>query len=163
MVDPRFLDPVVLHEELRACKEQVLIAKLRPRYWLSRFIVALEVLVMIVSVSWFEEASLTAKAISAAGGFGWVLVAGTAACCLIGLVDVLVNDLMPHRFTLPSAIKWRHLGFMGMSLQLAALGLLIVFSQGFTTLVLAYWLNAALACALTFLDAFARYPRSCPT
>lgn len=149
-----------LEEQLRACRERALIERLRPRYWFARMVVALEVLILLVTVSWFEEASLTAQAISATGRYGWLLVLGTAACCLVALVDVAVNDLMPPRFTFPFALAWRHLGFMGMALQLSAIGLLVVFARGFSVLILAYWLNAALAGALTFFDAFARYPRS---
>jgi hypothetical protein len=149
-------------EQLRACRERLLLQRLRPRFWLSRAVVALEVLILLVAVSWFEEASLTAQAIAATGRHGWLLVLGTAFCCLVALADVAVNDLMPPRFTLPSAMAWRHLGFMGMALQLSALGLLVVFAKGFTVLILAYWLNAVLAGALTFFDAFARYPRSRP-
>lgn len=134
----------------------------RPRYWFARMAVALEVLVVLVAVSWFEEASLTAQAIAATGRHGWWLVIGTAFCCLMALVDVVVNDLMPPRFTFRCAMTWRHLGFMGLALQLSAIGVLVVFAKGFTALVLAYWLNAVLAGVLTFFDAFARYPRSRP-
>lgn len=158
-MSPENQDVERLREQLRACKERALLERLRPRFWLARAIVALEVLVCLVAVSWFEDASLTAQAIEAAGRHGWWLILGSAFCCLVALFDVAVNDLMPPRFTLPSAWRWRHWGFQGLALQLCALGFLIVFAKGFTTLVLAYWLNASLAGVLTFVDAFARYPR----
>lgn len=132
----------------------------RPRYWLSRAFVALNVLVTLAAVSWFEETSLTAQSIEATGRYGWLLILGTALCCLVALSDVVVNDLMPARFAMPTALHWRHMGFMGIALQLAAVGVLVVFVKGFTVLVLAYWLNAVFAGALAFFDAFARYPRS---
>jgi hypothetical protein len=154
------VDTTSLQEQLRACKERVLLERLKPRFWFARLAVSLEVLIVLVMVSWFEDTSLTAQAIEATGEHGWLLILGTACCCLIALVDVVVNDLMPARFDLPTARHWRHLGFMGMALQLAAVGVLVIFVKGFTVLVLAYWLNAGLAALLTFCDAFARYPRS---
>jgi hypothetical protein len=155
-------DVAHLHERLRALRDQLLAERLRPRFWFARAVVALEILVLLVAVSWFERSSLTSQAIEASGPHGWLLIHGTAFCCLVALFDVVVNDLMPARYTLPSAMRWRHLGFMGIALQLSAIGLLVVFAKGFTVLVLAYWLNAVLASVLTFFDAFARYPRRRP-
>jgi hypothetical protein len=140
--------------------ELSLLDRLRARFWFARMAVALNVLVCIVAVSWFEETSLTAQAIESTGHRGWLLVLGTAFCCLVALADNFVNDLLPARFVLPCALRWRHLGFLGIALQLAAISVLVVWARGLTVIVLAYWLNAALAAVLTFFDAFARYPRS---
>jgi hypothetical protein len=151
-----------LQEQLRQCKERHLLAKLKaPRYWFARATVAIEVLVCLVLVTFVEDRSMTAQAIHATGDGGWVLMAGVAFCCCVCLLDVLVNDLLPDRFSLPTALTWRHLGLMGIALQLAALGVLVVFAKGYTVLLLAYWVNAALAGALAYLDAFARL-RRCP-
>lgn len=148
-----------LEEKLKEHSEQLLLFRLEPRYWMARAIVALEVLILIVVVSLFEPASLTAKAIAKTGDFGWVLVFGLAACCLVALADVLINDLMPGNWRLPFAFQWRHMAFMLIAMQLAVIGFMVVFSLGFTILLFAYWLNASLACLLAFLDAFARFPR----
>lgn len=127
-----------------------------PRYWLARLSIALNVLVTVVLVSWFEDTSLTASAIRSAGGFGWVLVLALGAVCGGALIDAAWNDMLPVRFVLRTTIKWRHLGFMAMALLLSAIGFLVAFTQGFTFLLLVYWLNAALAAGVTFLDVFAR-------
>lgn len=147
-----------LQEQLRACKERHLLAQLRPRFWFSRMVVALQVLVLC-AITWFEDASLTAQAIEATGRGGWALVLVGAGFCLVALLDVAINDLAPQRFALPTAWAWRHVGFGAIGLQQLALAVLVAFTQGYTALLLTYWLNAALAGALVFFDAFARYPR----
>jgi hypothetical protein len=129
------------------------------RYWLSRLIIALEVLVLIVVVSWFEESSLTARAIQATGHFGWALIAALFVCCSVAVADVVVNDLMPERFHLPTALNLRNIGFMGMALLLAMIGVLVGFSHGYTPLLYAYWLNALFATAVSFFDIFSRFRR----
>lgn len=129
----------------------------KPRFWFSRLIIALEVLVLIAGVSWFEPASLTSKAIEQSGHFGWVLILGLFVMCGMAIVDVIVNDLMPARFVWACGLGWRHLSFMGIALILAFLGMLVAFTLGYTPLLLAYWLNAVLAALVTILDVFARF------
>ena len=128
----------------------------KTRYWLSRLIVSLEVLFIVVGVSWFEPLSLTARALNATGPLGWVLLGVLGVCCLMTIADVIVNDLMPLRFVLRCVMRWRHLGFMGIALMLGMISVLIVVAQGFTVLLFAYWINAIFAAGLTFLDIFTR-------
>jgi hypothetical protein len=127
-----------------------------PRYWMARMIVALEVLFAIVLVSWFEPQSLTAQAIERTGVAGWGFVALLGAACCVCISDVVVNDLLPERFSFHIAKSWRHLGLMIIALLLGLIGILVSFTFGFTTLLLVYWLNAGISAALAFLDAFAR-------
>ena len=134
--------------------------KPQARFWLSRLIVSLEVLVLIVAVSWWEPNSLTSKALAASGSYSWLLLAALGGCCLMVIADVIVNDLMPQRFAFHSAMRWRHLGLMGTALLLGIISVLVVFSQGFTVLLFAYWLNASLAVGLAFLDVFTRLRQS---
>ena len=127
-----------------------------PRFWLSRLIVVLEVLFIVVGVSWFEPLSLTARALNASGPLAWVLLVILAVFCVASIADVIINDLMPARFALRFVLRRRHLSLMGISLMLAMISVLIVVAQGFTVLLFAYWLNAIFAAALAFIDAFAR-------
>ena len=92
--------------------------KPQARFWLSRLIVSLEVLVLIVAVSWWEPNSLTSKALIASGSYSWLLLAALGGCCFMVIADVIVNDLMPPRFEFHSALRWRHLGLMGTALLL---------------------------------------------
>lgn len=130
-----------------------------PRFWLTRLTIALEVLVGIVLVSWFEDGSLTARAIERTGWAGWMLVLLLGGACLICIADVIVNDLMPDRFTLRGVKHWRHMGLLAIAMLLAMLAVLVSFTFGYTTLLLFYWLNAALAASTAFFDAFARMRR----
>ena len=128
----------------------------KQKFWLSRLIISLEVLVLVVVISWWEPQSLTGRAIAASGHHAWLLLAALGGCCLVAIADVVVNDMMPARFSLKTALRWRHLGFMGMALLLGVISVVVVVAQGFTTVMFAYWLNAVLAVGVTFLDAFHR-------
>jgi hypothetical protein len=122
-----------------------------PRYWLSRLVIALEVLVAVVIVSWFEDASLTARSDRRNGPLR--LDAGRRAVRVLrdraGRCSV-VNDVMPKRFVLPTALHLRTLGFMGMAILLGMLGVLVVSTHGYTPLMFVYWLNAC-ACGGCFV------------
>jgi hypothetical protein len=128
-----------------------------PRFWLTRIVVPLEVLVGTVLVSALEPSSLTAQAIETTGRQGWFLIALLGAACLVAMCDAFVNDILPHGFELPTALRFRHIGFMGMSGALSVLAFLIAYAHGYTPLLLFYWLNAILSAALAFTDMFARY------
>lgn len=157
----RFFDPfATMMEDHRRLSETVLLGRLRPRYWFARALIYMQVFISIVLVSWFDSNSLTWRAISSTGGFGWCLMFLTAFFCLMGVVDVVVNDLMPDRFRLPTAYRWRHWSLLGISLSLGMLGLLVAVIVGWTWLLPVYWFNSMVAGFMTFMDAFARYPRS---
>ena len=47
-------------EQIRRLKEQVLMERLKPRYWFARMAVALNVLVCLVGVSWFDASEYCA-------------------------------------------------------------------------------------------------------
>lgn len=127
-----------------------------PRYWVGRLILLLEVLVSLLAVCWFEDRSLAAQAIRVNGEAGSLLVLIAAAGCFVGIADVIVNDLMPARYEMPTAKEWRHYGFGGIGLSLTAIGMVVVYTHGFSVLALSYWLNAGFAGALMFFDVFAR-------
>lgn len=130
-----------------------------PAYWLSRAIVALEILVSIVGVSWFEAHALTARAINQSGKPGWALVGVLFMFCLIALCDVVINDLLPDSFSFRYGLEHRHIGFLGMALTLALIATLVTYQSGFTFLLLVYWLNAALAALIAYMDIFTRLRR----
>ncbi len=147
-----------MEEQLCSCRERVLIAKLRPRFWLSRLIVAVQVFVQFVLVAALEPDSLAGRSIVATDGLPLVLALG--ACCLLCIFDVIVNDILPDGFVLPTAIEWRHAALMGMALFLAMMGIFVSSGRdSFTMLLVAYWLNAALCAALAYIDTFTRLGR----
>lgn len=148
-----------VEEQLRACNEKLLIAKLRPRFWLARLFVAMQNLA-IVTVAWFENDSLTARAIDSAGQPAWLLIVALFICCAVALADVIVNDLMPDQFLFLRGLEHRYLGYLGMALLLGIVGFIAVFKSGFTTLLLFLWLNAAFAATVGWLDIFTRYRRA---
>lgn len=100
---------------------------------------------------------MLAQAIEGGGPIGQWVMAAALACCLVAIADVIVNDLMPDRFCFRIARAYRHLGFMGISLALGAMGVLIVFEFGYSPSLFLFWLNSAIAVLVAFLDVFARH------
>lgn len=130
------------------------------RYWMARLVLVLEVLTVVVLVSWWEDKSLTAQAIERTGDAGWLVVVALAGACLVSLADSFFNDFLHRSPSFLAAKHLRHLGFMAISLLLAVLGVLVAATSGFTPLLFVYWLNAGLAACIALLDAFARI-RAC--
>ena len=127
-----------------------------PRYWLTRLYVALSVLVNIMVTS-LEPQSLTARAIYATGSLGWLAVWTLGAVGIVALLDVLVNDLAPDHWRLPSAHRWRHFVYMAIALGEVSITYVIAAKLGFTPLLFVYWLDAAAAVAIAYFDLFARH------
>lgn len=127
-----------------------------PRYWFARLYLAASVLVNIV-VTWLEPAALTARAVAATGPVGWICVWTLGGVALVGLADVLVNDIAPARWRLPTAHRWRHLVYMALALGEVSITYVITANLGFTPLLFVYLTDAAAAVAIAYLDVFARH------
>lgn len=127
-----------------------------PRYWFARLYVALSVLVNVV-VTLLEPSALTARAINASGSLGWLAVWTLGAVGVVALLDVIVNDLAPDRWRLPSAHRWRHFVYMAIALGEVSITYVIAAKLGFTPLLFVYWLDAAADVAIAYFDLFARH------
>lgn len=130
-----------------------------PPYWLSRFIIACWAGSNVL-LSLTRPDSLTALALADSGPMGAVALGLLGSMCGIAIIDCLVNDLMPDRYTL-ATISHRHLGFMAIAIVLVLIAGVIAKHDGASLLLLAYLLPAAFAVIVTFLDLFARR-RKCP-
>ena len=60
----------------------------------------------------FVQASLTAKLIIATGAYGTVTLLAFSVCVILALLDVLINDFMPERFSLRWVKQHRHLIYL---------------------------------------------------
>jgi CHASE2 domain-containing sensor protein len=128
-----------------------------PRYWITRLYVALCTLVSI-AVTWLEPESIAHRLVDATGGQGWPLIAMLAGVACLAIVDVLVNDLLPLRFTFLRAKRHRHLIYAALSMGIFSLSyVILVGAGGWRPLVLPYWLNGGVAAAVAFLDLFQRH------
>lgn len=63
------------------------------------------------ALAWFVPASLTAKLIASGHGYGHTLLILLTACVIVGMLDVLINDLLPERIFLTYFRRRRHLIF----------------------------------------------------
>lgn len=129
-----------------------------PRYWITRLYVALSVLLSLV-VSWLETEALTHQLLNDSGRQGWWIVAALAMVCLTAVADVIVNDLLPTRFSLPTAKRHRHLIYIALSIGVFCMSYVFIVGDGgwFRPLVLPFWLHGVIAAAVAFLDLFQRH------
>lgn len=162
-----------LHEALRQCHEEKLIERLRtdaafedlrdanrtlsfPRYWLGRMYVVLSVLTNMGFI-YFEEQSLGHRVLVKLEPAGWVVLHIIAGLALLGLADVIVNDILPKRFSLRFTARWRHMIYMALSLCLASLMFLITAIYGNSAVNFALGLDMAMAASIGMLTPFARH------
>ena len=129
-----------------------------PRYWMTRLYVALSTLTSIL-VSWFEPTTLTHRLISQSGEQGWAMVGLLAIVCLLAILDVVVNDLLPTRFAFAAAKRYRHLIYIALSMGIVCMSYVFIVGEGgwFRPLVLPFWVDASFAAFVAFLDLFQRH------
>lgn len=129
-----------------------------PRYWITRLYVALSILTNILA-SWYEPQALTHKLIDASGEQGWVMVGILGSICIVAIADVVVNDLLPDKFRLASAKRYRHLIYIALAMGIFCMAYVFVAGDGstFRPLVLPFLLNGAVSAAVAFLDLFQRH------
>lgn len=129
-----------------------------PRYWITRMYVAASVLAS-VAVIWWEPHTLTHRLISQSGAAGWWLVALLAVVAGAGIVDVIVNDILPDRFHLLCIKQRRHLLYIGLAMGEASLCFVFAMGEGgwWRALLLPFLLDAAVAALVAFLDLFQRH------
>ncbi len=127
-----------------------------PRYWLVRLYVALSVLANVLIIC-TEPQALAHRVVAMSGSSGWLCVGALGLLACLALVDVVVNDLLPAHINLPFARRWRHLVYMLLALGLVSITGVIVSAVGMTTLLLAFWLDAAVSVAIAFFDLFSRH------
>ncbi|CAN5857208.1 hypothetical protein BH11PSE13_BH11PSE13_12060 [soil metagenome] len=129
-----------------------------PRYWITRLYVALST-VMSIIVSWLEPGALTHRLIDRSGEQGWVMVGLLAVVCGFAIVDVVVNELLPEKFKLPTAKKHRHLIYMALAMGIFCMSYVFIVGEGgwFRPLVLPFWLDGFVAAAVAFLDLYQRH------
>lgn len=125
-------------------------------YWSARLAVCLYILIAAVG-AWFDPETRVGELVAATGNFGWFNVMALAMLASLGILDVLVNDFMPARYTLAGVYRRRHLLFMAMAITSATLSGVVAAGYGWAPILLRYWLDALCASVLAFLEMFARH------
>jgi len=62
-------------------------------------------------LAWFVPQSLTAALLADGADIGRAVMLIMTSAVAIGYVDVLINDLLPDRFSFPMVKHFRHLGY----------------------------------------------------
>lgn len=127
-----------------------------PKFWFARLYVTLHIGV-IALVACFGEDTLLYKTVKESGDAGFWCVLALAAVSFLGVLDVIINDLMPDRFKLSKVLRFRHILLMAMALGLMSLGSVIAKQAGISTLHASIFLAVGGACWLAFLDLYARH------
>lgn len=125
-------------------------------YWMARLILCMYVLVTYI-IAFFDPETRVAELVTASGPAGWWVMAGVGGLAGCGLLDILVNDFLPRPLTLESVYSRRHLLYLAMALGSTAISGVIATSEGWSLVLLKFWLDAAFAAAMAFLEMFPRH------
>lgn len=79
---------------------------------------------------------------------------------VLGLLDAVVNDLMPDKYESKLALRWRYLVFVGLAGVQMSLIYRDVLAEFPTAYVLRYAIDAAGAAGVAVLDLIPRYTRA---
>lgn len=66
----------------------------------------------VILLTWLEPTSLRFRVIEDSGELGWWFTFAMAFLSVVAILDVLVNDLLPNRYTLPMVMKGRMYAYM---------------------------------------------------
>jgi hypothetical protein len=124
---------------------------------LLRAYLAIRALLLVVGLL-ADPTNLARRAVDTNGLIGWVAITVLGAVALVALFDVLVNDLCPDRFVLPSFIRHRHLVYMALALGSMSM-CLVAYRGGAQSLVPYLWTDAFFAAAVAIVDLLARHHR----
>jgi len=121
------------------------------RKWLARLFVGMTLLVSTLVV-FSEPDSLLHRTIDRAGVLGQVATGSLIFVTVLSLLDVLINDLLPPKYVLRCAIRYRHTIYMLMSLGCLSMIFVIVRSHGPYSGLLHFALVAWAALLIAVLD-----------
>lgn len=121
------------------------------RKWMARVFVSLNVAFACLLA--FTQVQDAIRAIlERAGTPGYVALSGLLGLSALALADVLVNDVLPERFVLRLALKYRHTIYMLMSLGCLSIAFVLVKTPEPSLALLHYGLVAFGALVLAVLD-----------
>lgn len=113
------------------------------------------VLILTVTlVGFYEPESLTYRMIQA-GGF-WAFICSIALIVLstMAIIDVVINDILPHNYTWPCGIKWRQGLWIVIGITYAGLAFAVSKSQIGGYVIAVYLLYAFRCIAMSFIDLY---------
>lgn len=91
------------------------------------------------------------------GHGGVIAISLLALVTLLGLVDVLINDLMPHRFSLRCTHRHRHVIFMVLAIGQVAMALVEARGDEMRPVMIRYLLDAFMALLVACMGVYGHY------
>lgn len=125
-------------------------------YWAFRMALLADALAECV-IALFRPSSPNYWVIRHGGNSGVMLMSAALACTVALLLDLLVNDLLPPRFKLRCALRWRHALLLAMAFaQLAMCAAFLRYSPSEWAYLARFFPPAAFFALAAYLDTFAR-------
>lgn len=123
-------------------------------YWLARFLVSTSILLAACVFLFGSEEIMGVTAFKRSGTFPlWVLL----CLSIVSLIDVVINDFLPHEYTLNHAKRNRHLWYMLQALMLVgAVYVSLKNSDIYLSHIILLFQGVGSA-LVAFLDLFARH------
>lgn len=104
---------------------------------------------LVVSlISLASTESLNASLINRAGPSGYIVTWILVFFAVIGMIDAIINDILPDRWSFPTAAYYRHLGFIAIASMNLAFIMTMAKNNAITWLAARYLLDA---CFCTFV------------
>ncbi|MES2909843.1 MAG: hypothetical protein V4718_00555 [Pseudomonadota bacterium] len=125
-------------------------------YWMARLILCLFVLNTHV-ITVLDPQTRTNELITASGAAAWWVLSLLICLTVAGVVDVLINDFMPEAMKLPGVYGRRHLLYLAIAASSLAISGVIAEKEGWSFVLMAYWLHTTVAAVLAYLEMFARH------
>ncbi len=132
-------------------------------YWMARLMLCSYVLVSVI-VTWFDSGNTTNHILNLSFDVVWWVIPSVALLTFIGLFDLLVNDFLPRKVNLFFLHDRRHLLYIAIGFGSMGIAAVVASTDGWSTILLKYWLDACFAAMLAFLEMFPRLrnKRTCP-
>lgn len=130
-----------------------------PQYWFGRLYIAAHVCVIALVAGLGEESPLHLL-VTKDGEIGFWCAMALVVLAFVGIVDVVVNDLMPERFSLCAVKRNRHFLLMGIGIGAASFAGIVAMAVGWSVLHASLVLPVIGATLMAVMDVFERGGRS---
>ena len=129
------------------------------RHRLLRFNATTRVAILVqatttAALGWFSPGSLTARLLADGGTIGQMVLLALSVLVCIGWADVVVNDVLPARWTLMAVRRREHMGYMllGAVYWAQAMGSTSQHIQGSEVLLANYLMIGGVCCWYSWIS-----------
>ena len=126
-----------------------------PLYWFGRLYVAADV-ANIALIACFGKGTLSYRVIELSGREGFWCVLALACIAVTGVLDVLINDMLPERFQLENIKRHRHFVLMGIAIGCLSVAAIVFINVGLSILHTTLALPILGATCLAVMEVYAR-------